>query len=129
MRMDKTLLLGAALVLGSIVSLPRLCAEGSNGSVRMQSPDRSSACADRYNALLGQAKASLVKGDRGAAINSLISAKIQLRRCQELEDRTSGAVAVALNPTRPACVEWSLPHVRGLQRPIDLRRIDLLPAL
>jgi len=94
-----------ALVVGSVASLPRSCAEGPDGSVAAESPNGPS-CADRYNALLGQAKASLVKGDRGAAINSLIAAKIQLRTCQELEERNStAAVAVALNSTQSACIE------------------------
>src|ERR1700674_395617 len=94
-----------ALTMGSIASLPRLCAEGPDGSVAAESRDGSS-CADRYNALLGQAKASLVKGDRGAAINSLIAAKIQLRTCEELEERNStAAVAVTLNSTPSARIE------------------------
>jgi hypothetical protein len=64
-----------------------------------------SSCADQYNALLGQAKASLAKGDRGAAINSLLAAKVQIRRCQELEQRNSAAaVAVALHSPQSACI-------------------------
>src|SRR5216684_5417284 len=94
-----SLVFAFALVVGSIASLPRVCAEGSDGSVAAGSRDGSS-CADRYNALLGQAKASLIKGNRGAAINSLIAAKIQLRTCQELEERNSTvSVAVAVNST------------------------------
>ena len=94
-----------ALVIGSIASLPRVCAEGPAGSVAAESRDGSS-CADRYNALLRQAKTALVKGDRGAAINSLIAAKIQLRTCQELEERNSTAgVAVALNSKQSARIE------------------------
>ena len=105
MRTGTTILLVAVLAIGSIASLPRLCAEGPDGSVAAESRDGSS-CADGYNALLGQAKASLVKGDRGAAINSLIAAKIQLRTCQELEERNSTtAVAVALNSTQSARIE------------------------
>jgi hypothetical protein len=65
-----------------------------------------STCTERYNALLEQAKESLVKGDRGAAINSLIAAKIQLRTCQELEERNSStSVAVALSSTLSARIE------------------------
>src|SRR5580700_4592331 len=91
-----------ALAIGSIASLPRLCAEGSVAAESRDGP----SCADRYNALLGQAKASLVKGDRGAAINSLIAAKIQLRTCQELEERNStAAVAVALNCAQSGRIE------------------------
>jgi hypothetical protein len=94
-----------ALVVGSIASLPRLCAEGPDGSVAVESRDGSS-CTDRYNVLLEEAQASLVKGDRGAAINSLIAAKIQLRICQKLEERNStAAVAVALNFTQLARIE------------------------
>jgi hypothetical protein len=100
-----SLVFAFALVVGSIARLPRVCAEGPDGSVAAESRDGSS-CADRYNALLGQAKASLVKGDRGAAINSLIAAKIQLRTCQELEERNSTvAVAVALNSMQLARIE------------------------
>jgi hypothetical protein len=56
--------------------------------------------------LLEKAQASLVKGDRGAAINSLIAAKIQLRTCQKLEERNStAAVAVALNFTQSTRIE------------------------
>src|SRR5438552_4100688 len=105
MRIKTTVLFAAVLTVGSIASLPRLCAEGPDGSVAAESRDGSS-CADRYNALLGQAKASLVKGDRNAAINSLIAAKIQLRTCQELEERNSTAsIAVALNSTQSARIE------------------------
>jgi hypothetical protein len=94
-----------ALVVGSVASLPRLCTEGPDGSAAAESRDGSS-CTDQYNALLGQAKASLVKGDRGAAINSLIAAKIQLGTCQEMEERNSTAsVAVALNSTQSARIE------------------------
>jgi hypothetical protein len=105
MRTGTTILLVAVLALGSIASLPRLCAEGPDGSVPAEPRDGSS-CADRYNALLGQAKASLVKGDRGAAINSLLMAKIQLHTCQELEERNStAAVAVALKSAQSVCIE------------------------
>jgi hypothetical protein len=105
MRSGTTILLVAVLALGFIASLPRLCAEGPDGSVPAESRYGSS-CADRYNALLGQARASLVKGDRGAAINSLLMAKIQLHTCQELEERNStAAVAVALNSAPSVCIE------------------------
>jgi hypothetical protein len=94
-----------ALVVGSIASLPRVCAEGPDGSVAAVSPD-SSSCTDRFNALLAQAKVSLVKGDRSAAINSLIAARSQLHTCQEEEERNSTAsVAVALNSPQSTCIE------------------------
>jgi hypothetical protein len=105
MRIRTTVLFATVLAVGSIASLPRLCAEGPDGSVAAESGD-SSSCVDRYNALLGQAKESLVKGDRGAAINSLIAAKIQLRTCQELEERNSTvSVAVAVNSTLSSHIE------------------------
>jgi hypothetical protein len=105
MPKSTSLVFAFALVAGSIASLPRVCAECPDGSVAAESREGSS-CADRYNALLGQAKVSLVKGDRGAAINSLIAAKIQLRTCQQLEERNSTvAVAVALNSTLSARIE------------------------
>src|SRR5712692_2347889 len=78
MRFGTMVLLGSVLAVGSIASLPRVCAEGPNTSVAAESRDGSS-CADQYNALLGQAKASLAKGDRGAAINSLLAAKLHIR--------------------------------------------------
>lgn len=97
MRIGTTILFATVLAVGSIASLPRLCAEGPDGTVPAASRD-SSSCADRFNALLAQAKASLVKGNRGAAINSLIAARTQLHSCQEQEERNSvAAVAVALN--------------------------------
>ncbi len=104
MRFGTMVLFGAVLAVVSIASLPRVCAEGPNNSVAAQSRDGSS-CADQYNALLGQAKASLAEGDRGAAINSLLAAKVQIRRCQELEQRNStAAVAVALHSPQSACI-------------------------
>jgi hypothetical protein len=100
-----SLIFASALVIGSIASLPRLCAEGPDGSFAAESRDGYS-CVDRYNALLVQAKSSLVKGDRGAAINSLMAARIQLRTCQELEERNSTvAVAVSSNTTQSPCIE------------------------
>src|SRR5258708_36834039 len=92
-----SLVFALALIVGSIASLPRVCAEGSDGSVAAESRD-GSRCTDRYNALLGQAKSSLVKGDRGAAINSLVAAKNHLRPSQQLEERNhTASVAVRLN--------------------------------
>src|SRR5260221_12474023 len=104
MRKFTHLAFACALVIGCIASLPRVCAEGSDGSVEAESHDIFS-CADRDNALLSEAKASLVKGDRGAAINSLMAPKIQLPTCQKLEERNTAAIAVALNSTQSACIE------------------------
>jgi hypothetical protein len=105
MRTGKTLLFATVLAVGSIASLPRLCAKGPDRSAAAVPPD-SSSCTDRFYALLTQAKVSLVKGNRSAAINSLIAARIQLHTCQELEERNSTAsVAVALNSPRSADIE------------------------
>ena len=105
MRIGRTLLFATVLALASIASLPRICAEGPDGSAAVGLPD-SSSCTDRFNALLAQAKASLVRGNRGAAINSLIAAKTQLHTCQEQEERNStAAVAVALNFAQSASAE------------------------
>lgn len=100
MRRGVVVLFATALVLGSIAGLPRSRAEGPDGRVAAETRD-SSSCADRYNVLLGQAKVSLVKGDRGAAINLLIAANILLRTCKDLEEpNSSAAVAIALNSSR-----------------------------
>ena len=105
MRKSLTLLLVAIFMTGSATGLPRRIAEGP-GSSRLRSSDESSACGDRFNALIIQAKESLLKGDRNRAINSLMAAKVQLRHCQELEERNpTGAVAVALNSPLSACAE------------------------
>jgi hypothetical protein len=87
----------SALAIGSITSLPRVCAEGWD---RVLPPftEAESTCGDQYNALLTQAKAALTRGDQVGALNSLIVAKAQLRLCQEREERNSvAAVAVAMN--------------------------------
>ena len=103
MRIRKTLLFATVLAIGSIATLPRLCADPNEAAAASHD---SSSCTDRFNALLAQAKASLVKGDRGAAINSLIAARNQLHTCQEQEERNStAAVAIALNSTQPAGTE------------------------
>ena len=98
------MLLSSVLAIGSIAGLPRLCAEGPDGSAAAEAHDAPS-CTDRFNALLAQAKASLVKGDRVAAINSLVAAKGQLRTCQEQEERNStAAIAVALSSAKLDCI-------------------------
>ena len=89
------LFLAVFLSLGSIASSPRSCAETAYSAAATQ-PGDPAACAGRYNALLAEAKASLTKGDRRAAIVSLLSAQSQLRRCQKLEEENSGAVALAM---------------------------------
>ena len=104
MRIGTTIVLAAVVTVGSIASLPRMCAEGSDGSSRVGLHDTS--CGDRYDALLVQAKASLIKGDRAGAINSLVAARHQLLHCQEMEERNSiAAIAVALNSTPSECTE------------------------
>jgi len=87
------LLFISALAIGSITSLPRVCAEGSDHVTKVES-----TCGDHYNALLTQAKAALTHGNRAAALNSLVAAKAQLRICQEREEHNSvAAVAVAMD--------------------------------
>jgi len=102
MRRRGIVLAAIAIVAGFIASLPRVCAEGPNDSMARGS---SGACMDRYNTLVTRAETSLVKGDRRAAIDSLLSARVQLRRCQELEERERGAVALALETSESACVD------------------------
>ena len=106
MRLRTTILFVSAIAAGSIAGLPCVCAEGPDMTAAVHSRDDSSACADRYNLLLGQAKASLLKGDRDAAVDSLVAAKVQLRRCRELEERNSSApVGIALNNTLSVSIE------------------------
>jgi hypothetical protein len=86
-----------AVAIGSIASLPRVCAEGSD-RILPAANEAESTCGDQYNALLTQAKAALTQGDRARAVSSLFAAKAQLRVCQEREERNSiAAVAVAMN--------------------------------
>lgn len=99
-------LLAAAFVTASTAGLPRTCADAPRPASAAESADDSAACTQRYNALLGQAKASLMQGDRNAAINSLIAANSQLHRCEELEEQNSTArVGVAMNNLRTTSLE------------------------
>ena len=98
MRSSTIFLLAVALTTASIAGIPRICADCPTPATAAELSDDSAACTARYNALLGQAKTSLIRGDRNAAVNSLIAANSQLRRCQELEERNSTVpVAVAVN--------------------------------
>ena len=85
----------AALLAGSIVARPRVCAEGSAFPPSFPAQPRS--CGERYNSLISRAQAFLVEDDRARALDSLLAARNQLRRCEELEKRNSGPVAIALN--------------------------------
>ena len=106
MRLRSTILFVFAIAAGSIAGLPCVCAEGPDMAGGVHLREDSSACADRYNLLLGQAKAALLKGDRDAAIDSLVTAKVQLRRCQEQEERNSNAaVGIALNNALSVSIE------------------------
>lgn len=78
------------LVIGSIASLPRVCAEDSVEVI--------TTCGDHYNALVERAKTALASGNRSAAIAALLAAKDQLRRCEDRE--STNTIAVAFN--RPA---------------------------
>jgi hypothetical protein len=40
------------------------------------------SCGDQYNALVKEAKDNLIKGDRVAAVNSLVQARTQLHLCE-----------------------------------------------
>jgi hypothetical protein len=95
MLKPSVLLFVSALAISSIASLPRVCAEDSRDSAA--AIGNASTCGDQYNALLARAKAALIKGDRAEALGSLLAAKAQLQRCQELERNSTVAVAVALN--------------------------------
>lgn len=92
-----TLALVFAAAIGSIASLPRVCAESSD-RILPTANHADSTCGDQYNSLLAQAKAALTQGDRALAVTSLVAAKAQLRTCQQREEHDSiAAVAVAMN--------------------------------
>ena len=88
---------GLVLSAGTIAALPCVCAEGPLNAASASIGD-SVSCGDRYNAMVSDAKSALVKGDRVGAVHSLISARSQLRRCNDRErENATGAVALALN--------------------------------
>jgi hypothetical protein len=100
------LALAFALAIGSIASLPRVCAEGSD-RILPTANQAESTCGDHYNELLTKARAALTQGDRARAVTSLLAAKAQLRECQEREERNSIApVAVAMNCRYKAPARW-----------------------
>jgi hypothetical protein len=85
---------------GTIASLPCVCAKDTIDAWS-SSAGATDTCTDRYNALITEAKAALTKGDRQAAIRGLLSARSQLRSCEERDhDTTTGVVAIALNSPR-----------------------------
>jgi hypothetical protein len=66
----------AVLAIGAVgFGVERLRAENSDARMAQ-------ACIDQYNTMVGQAKADLTRGDRIAAINSLVAARAQLHRCE-----------------------------------------------
>jgi hypothetical protein len=94
MKRTITLALALAMVIGSIVFFhrPLTHAFWSSGPADPQT------CGDQYNALLSQAKQALARNDRAGAVHSLIEAREQLKRCQELHQHDAEASsAVALN--------------------------------
>src|SRR5262249_44805931 len=111
MRAVTRILLAIMVVLASVTSFPRMHAESSDESLVLDYRFDLRACTARYNALLGQAKASILRGDRAMAIDSLIGAKLQLRHCEELEERNSTTPpAVALGAPPCACIERTPYH-------------------
>jgi hypothetical protein len=111
MRAVTRILLAITVILVSVTSFPRVHAESSDESLRLDYRSDLGACTARYNALLGQAKASILRGERAMAIDSLIGAKLQLRHCQELEERNSTTpVALALSAPPCACTEQKSYH-------------------
>jgi hypothetical protein len=88
-----TLLIAFGLVAGSIAFLRRPV---SHASERSSFSDVT--CGDQYNDFVLKAKQSLQRGDRAAAVSSLIQAQDQLRHCEELEERNAKAPrSVVLN--------------------------------
>jgi hypothetical protein len=87
-----TLSLAAVIVIGSLAFLHRSVTHASIGNFDQKT------CGDQYNALVLQAKQSLVGNDRLSAIRSLVQARDQLQHCQELQEQNANAPhAVALN--------------------------------
>jgi hypothetical protein len=71
-----SVVLAAVVVAGAAAfGIQRVRAERAN-------TEMASACVDRYNAMVGQAKSDLVRGDRIGAINSLTAARAQLHQCE-----------------------------------------------
>jgi hypothetical protein len=76
-----------ALGVGTPFALPHIFSKGS--AAHAAPPSGNLSCVERYNALVKQAKASLVQGDRNGAIHWLLEARTQLDRCQKLDDLNS----------------------------------------
>ena len=95
-----SLVFALALSVGTVASLPCVCAKDTIDAWSAAA-GATETCGDRYNALIGKAKAALAKGDRNAAIRWLLAAESQLRVCEERHhDNATGAVGVALNSPR-----------------------------
>ena len=77
-------------IIGSIASLPRVCAEDSL--------ELTTTCGDHYNALVARAKTALASGNRSAAVAALLAAKDQLRRCEDRESTTAIAISFNADP-------------------------------
>ena len=95
MRRLSSFTFALVLGIGSIAALPCVCAKDSPGAMSASYLGEPS-CGARYNSMIAGAKSALMKGDRKGAIRSLQAAKSQLHRCEELEENTAGATALAL---------------------------------
>ena len=95
-----SLVFALAFSAGTIASLPCVCAKDTIDAWS-SSAGATDTCTDRYNALIGEAKTALTKGDQPAALRGLIAARSQLRACEERDhDSATGVVAIALNSPR-----------------------------
>jgi hypothetical protein len=95
-----SLVFALAFSAGTIASLPCVCAKDTIDAWSAAA-GATDTCTDRYNALITDAKSALTKGDRQAAIRGLVSARSQLRACEERDhDSATGVVAIALNSPR-----------------------------
>src|SRR5580700_5231550 len=68
-----------AIILTLVVALPVI---GLIEYWFRSTPDARATCVAQYDALLSQAKADLINGDRTAAIKSLVAARNKLRDCE-----------------------------------------------
>jgi hypothetical protein len=94
-----SLVFAVAFSAGTIASLPCVCAKDTIDAWSATTI----TCTDRYNALIGEAKSALSRGDQHAALRGLIAARSQLRSCEERDhDSATGVVAIALNSPRLA---------------------------
>lgn len=97
MRLVAGLLAILAIALILVSSFPKARAQAA--------PQRMSdarACNIQYDGIVGEAKAALTKGDRQAALTSLLRAKNLLQRCEELEPPSPDPTVLLGSLTTPA---------------------------